>query len=196
MVLKLKNINNPEHQLIHVETGDIIGFKRPVVAGKPITYLSYSIRKIAKVQFNHVGVVVVVIINRKETALLFEARAGGFMAVDLRNRLIDPEYTQQTIIFRPVYKEFNQDTFINETLKLSGTAYDIRGLLLNQLVLNLADIWLGRKSGEIDKVYCYEAAFYLHRRAKIFRDWYMSKPSVLFKNQADFTITQTFNQLN
>jgi len=159
-----------------MKTGDIIAFKTKALWYNPLTYLGPIIRKIAKIKYNHVGIVIE-LYNKK---FIFEAVDKGFLAKSLDEKLNDKKHIKSYKVLIPIYK-FNENTLREEAIDLLSNKYDFKGLLFNQLILNLFNVWIGRNNNQKNKLYCYEAVFFLHR--EIFPDWWKTKPQEIFNNK-------------
>lgn len=155
------------------KTGDIIAFKTKGFWYNPLTWISWFIRKIAKIEYNHVGVVVKI----HNVLFIYEAVDKGFLPKKLSDKLKEKRI-KDYIILRT---EFIPKDFSKKATKLLGTSYDFKGLLWNQLILNITGEWIGRKTNQQDKLYCYEAVFYLYK--EIFPEWWKEHPKNLFKNK-------------
>jgi len=160
----------------HLKTGDIVAFRRIKQWWNPMSWLSQAIRRIAKVRYNHVGVIAE--INNK--MMLFEARGRGVMVSKVVNRIEDVTYTDEFAVFRR-NEHVNERKILDEALEIVGwTRYDFIGLLF-QWFYNYTGIWIGPlKRGAKKRMYCYELMAYLHRDTKTFAEWHKVKPADLF----------------
>lgn len=159
-----------------LQIGGIVAFKTKAIWYNPLTWLGPIIRKIAKIEYNHVGIICKI----NGELFLAEAINKGFMPTNLEEKLKTDKHIKDWCVLRPVY-EFDKFKLNKECISLLGNKYDYKGLLWNQLILNLFGIWIGRKNNQQDKLYCYEAVFYLHRQ--VFPKWWMMRPEKLFNNK-------------
>lgn len=151
-----------------VETGDLIFFRTRFKWYSPISWLSAAIRFFAKIEYNHVGVIVSV----WEEPMVLEAVGRGITMTPLSVRL----KKNDTIIKRPI-KQIIEDEFAVEACDFAGhTRYDIIGLIWHQLVWNVCGIWIGPDNEDkaTKSFYCYEYAAYLHR--DLFPNWIKVNP--------------------
>jgi hypothetical protein len=167
--------------------GQIIAFRTPLSI-KPISWLSSAIRFFAKVKYNHVGI----IITLYGRAMVAESVGRGFIVTPLSDRIEGKRYQQDYVIFRCEYKKYDPEKIRTEAIMLLGkTPYDVRGLI-DQAIWNTFNVWKGKIGKEaMKRMYCYESMAYLHRRSKTFKNWWLVKPSDLFKSK-EFSLLEIF----
>jgi hypothetical protein len=78
----------------NVRTGDIIAFKTKAIWYNPLTWLGPIIRKIAKIEYNHVGVIV----ELYNKPFVFEAIDKGFLPMSFEEKIKDKEHIKDFVI--------------------------------------------------------------------------------------------------
>lgn len=167
------------------QTGDIIAFATKFTLKDPVSILGPIIRSVAKVPYNHVGVIV----NVWGIPMVYESVGRGFIATPLADRIKDKTYIKDFAYYQPLY-DFNHITLAREATELLGkTPYDFKGLTYKQFMWNLFGVWVGSTDEEKAKksMYCYESMAYLHRRCKTFKVWFQVLPRLLH-DSLDFKI--------
>lgn len=145
-----------------IKTGDILYFRTKFRWYKPSTWLGPIIRFFTKIQYNHVGVIVVV----AESTFVVEAVGRGV--------IITP-FDVRTEGKKIMVKRSTIDAtvgFAKEALSFCGhTPYDVMGLVVHQLAWVTMGIWIGPRNEEdaIKRFYCFEFAAYMHRGT--YPDW-------------------------
>ena len=135
--------------MVQTQTSDIVFFHTG-------SWLARMIRKIAKIKYNHVGIVVHV----WGVPMLYEAVGRGVICTPLDDRIKG----QQIKVCR-LYKESDEQRYaVEASLFLGKTPYDFVGLLWHQLILNITGIYIGRtRTAAATSFYCYEYAAYMNR---------------------------------
>ena len=154
---------------------NLVGFRRTFKWQKFNTYLPQLIRKIAKVEYNHVGVLFYV----NEQYYIIEAIDKGVVVRELSETLKEhDEYciykSEKSLDMNTQYARLNIeiDFALNNPHK-----YDFRGLLFQQLIWNIFNKQIGRKVQD-ERFYCYEHAAYIFLE----QDAFMVKPKEFIKN--------------
>jgi len=75
----------------NVRTGDIIAFKTKAIWYNPLTWLGPIIRKIAKIEYNHVGVIV----ELYNKPFVFEAIDKGFLPMSFEEKIKDKKHIKK-----------------------------------------------------------------------------------------------------
>lgn len=149
-----------------LQTGDVVLFYTKFVWYRPITWLAIAIRKIAKVHYNHAGVVV----SNWGVLFLNEALGHGVKSIPLQKRL---QGTEIKVLRRAVPKEEATLAILANSV-LGYTPYDFKGTLLDQLRyhINKKKKWYGWLDvPEAEKrMYCYEYAMWVH--SDIYPHWW------------------------
>ncbi len=167
-----------------------IKFKKPLKSGSVILFrkkgfMPFLIRKIARTEYNHAGV----ILHFRGKNYVAEALAEGTRVIPLDHRLNDPDYSRKVRIYEPVYPGFDENVFWDELFSIVGKNYDFFNLLFVQFWYYTANIWLGPKTEKaaLRTLNCYEVVYYLHRRAKTFRQyqdkWWLAKVNDIIENK-------------
>jgi hypothetical protein len=130
------------------KTGDIVFFRTKLCWYKPASWLAYAIRKIAKIDYNHTGVLVRV----WDEPFIIEALGRGILTSPLEKRIDSKDIR----ICRP-NRDIDESVYAKKAVSFLSTKYDIIGLIFHQLIWNLFSIWIGAKKAEAKKrMYCYE----------------------------------------
>ena len=133
---------------MEIKTGDIIFFKTKWCWYKPSSYLSTAIRIVANIEYNHVGVIILI----WDMPFVIEAVGKGIVAVPYEKRVKGKSIK----IVRP-YRTIEEKEYATEAVSYLSTKYDIVGLLIHQLVYAITGKWIGAgKEREKKKLYCYE----------------------------------------
>lgn len=158
--------------MIELKTGDLVFFRSKGV-------LPLLIRKFAKIQYNHVGVVV----SNWEKLFLNEAVGRGIMAQPLSNRIDGRE--KDILIRRPI-NPINEKEFAQKANSCLGKKYDFRGLIINQGLLQVFGKWNGGDAGkEEGRFYCYEYASFCYQEHF---DWWKINPKDLLNSNLFETV--------
>ena len=161
-----------------IKTGDIIFFKTKFCWYKPSTYLSVAIQKVANIEYNHVGVIVLI----WDRPFVLEAVGKGIIAIPYEKRILN----KMIKIVRP-YRVINEKEYATEAISYLSTKYDVIGLLVHQLVYAITGKWIGAgKEREKKRLYCYEYAALLN--AKDYPNWYKVVPKDFLKSDWHYTI--------
>lgn len=137
----------------------LIGLRKRFCWYKPTTYLPYLIRKIAKIDWNHVG-----LINTETPDIIYEAIGKGVVKSDYLNVLDEHD---EMAFFR-LEKELDIKVQLARINRSISSKYDFKGLLWHQLILNIFKKWVGKEVQD-DKFYCYEFAAYVFHRESAWR---------------------------
>lgn len=164
------------------KTGDIVFFRTKLCWYKPATWLAYIIRKVAKIDYNHVGVLVRV----WDEPFIIEALGRGILASPLEKRISGDE--RDVKIQRPV-RDINESDYAKKAVSFLSTKYDVIGLIFHQLIWNLFSIWIGAKKAEAKKrMYCYEFAALMNEED--YTTWYKVIPKEFLEAQWHDTVYQ------
>lgn len=148
---------------------NLVGFRRNFKWYKLNTYLPQMIRKIAKIEYNHVGVLFYV----EGQYYVIEAIGDGVKVRTLSETCAEHD---EYCIYK--YKNLNDldqnaqharlSLEIDLAVSNNPRKYDFKGLLFQQLAQNLFNKQIGRKVQD-EKFYCYEHAAYLFMEDKAFQ---------------------------
>lgn len=165
--------------MVEFKTGDIIFFKTKFKWHKPSTWLSLMIRKIARIEYNHVGIIV----NNWYVPFVNEAVGRGVIPTPLSKRLRD----SNVLVKRPNFDIDERKFAIEANSFLGYTKYDVIGLVFHQLMWNLFGVWVGTNSESMAKkrFYCYEYAAYLYRSKT---EWIRVRPKDFVKSEWMHTV--------
>lgn len=158
---------------------------------KPLTWLSTAIRFFAKVQYNHVGIIV----QNKTDIWLYEAVEKGVVRTDFREKIKNKKYKEDFLILKPYYREFSKPVCIAEGNYLLKKPYDFENLFIVQLLWDTLNIWVGAKTEvkALKRLICYEVVWFVHRRSNTFKnEWWKSKPSYIY-NSREFKKLEAFD---
>jgi hypothetical protein len=123
-----------------------LSFKKGVTF-HPLSWLGGLIRLIARVKYNHVGV-----LYYRDVWYLQEAIDKGVISEPFVNSNAYHYYSHYSIEESPT-----KQACIMRIREIEGKKYDYKGLLFYQLWLNLFNKWIGKAAKDGDKYYCYEA---------------------------------------
>lgn len=137
----------------------LVGFKKRFCWYKWKTYLPYLIRKIADVDYNHVGVV-----NTDEPEFIYEAIGKGVK----KNHFIDVLKEHDDFAFFKSIEKTDINISIKRMDENLNKPYDYKALLLYQLILNIFKKWIGKEIQD-DKFYCYEFAAYIFQKESAYK---------------------------
>jgi hypothetical protein len=163
-----------------LKTGDTIAFETHFEWKSPMSWLSYAIRRFAKLKYNHIGVIVWV----WGRPMVFESLEHGFVSISLHDKL-SKRSGDSIIILRRIDKVINEEEFAKAATDLLGvTKYDVKGLIWDQLKLSITGKWKSNITEEDAKkrMYCYESMAYLNRDTKTFKEWWKVIPLSLFSS--------------
>lgn len=155
------------------------------------SYLPALIQYFAKVQYNHVGILV----EEQDSIWLYESIATGVVKTLFIDKIKNKTYITDYLILNPVYRGFNKTLVGPECRFLSRIKYDFINLFVHQLLWNAFNIWWGAKnqSKALKRLICYEVVFYIHRRSNTLKnEWWKSKPSHIYNN-SEFQIIEKFD---
>ena len=159
-------------ETIKTRTADVAFSRKEFSWKKVSSYLPTMIRKIAKIEYNHVGVIVF----NWGVPMVNEAVGRGVISTPLKDWLIG-----KSVIIKRFEGDIQEPVFAIEANHFLGhTPYDFKGLFWHQLVWNLRGKWIGPKGTKnaIQKFYCYEYAAYLWR--SIYPTWVSVVPADFF----------------
>ncbi len=165
------------------QTGDIVFFRTKFDANNPMSWVSTAIRPIAKIKRNHVGLVG----ENWKKYYLFESIERGFLPSPLLRRI----QGKDILIKRPKFT-INEKDFNIRLNDLAGvTKYDFRGLLSDQLLLNVFHIWTGAKTEmeALERLYCYEAYWFLYKE-HFLPEWWRQYPKDTIEVDWTYTVFQ------
>ena len=163
---KLKWYWGHEELLAQVQTGDIFLEKTRFNIKKPKSWLSYLVRKIAGIIYNHARAVII----EDNERYVIEATTPKVKKTSWVDVINDSEIEKVLILRVKENIEINQQKYIQEAKDLIGLPYDKPALLFHQLVMQMTkriklDIWIGRtKKKSMGMWYCYEIVAYLWRQ--------------------------------
>lgn len=136
--------------------GNLIFVKTKFKWWNPFTWLPLIIRIVAKIEYNHVGV----IIENYGYACIYEATQNGITVSRIAKYMNRSKY--EIAVKQPIFlKSESYDLIIGKKACSNlGVKYDYFGLFVTQLFLNLFQVFIFPKSRPEQKFYCYEFAAY------------------------------------
>lgn len=139
-----------------MKTGDIIFFKTNFCWYKPASWLSTAIRLIANIEYNHVGLIILI----WDRIFVLEALGKGIILTPYEKRINNKKIK----ITRP-YREINEKEYATEAMSYLSTKYDYAGLLFHQLIYMITKKWIGgSENKEIKRFYCYEFVAFMNKK--------------------------------
>ena len=161
----------PTIKVDQLQTGDLIGVKTPLSVS-PMSWLSLAIREVAKIEYNHMMVVV----KNWDKITINEAIGRGVLPTVAEHRL---KPNIDYLVLRPKNPVLSERDFAlraNEILTYTG--YDFKGLFIDQLTLQLFHKWKGRTGDDaMKKMYCYEYAAYCYK--ELYPEWWQIDPKFM-----------------
>lgn len=155
-----------------LRTGDVIFVKIPLTWNKPLTLVSWAIRKVLGTWFNHIGVYVELF----GEPFVAESTLGGVKVTPYK------EWAKNYVIEikrNPKLSRF----FAYRLMKYQGhTPYDTWALVWHQLILQVFGKWTGKKKDEAkDKLYCSE--YYALCDVETFPEWWKITPEDIYNKE-------------
>jgi chorismate mutase len=163
-----------------LRTGDVFLEKTKFNNKRPMSWLSFAVRKIGGIEYNHARE----IINENGQIYAVEAVNPVVRKTPWIDIIHDPEIEKVLILRAKDYDKINQAKYIYEAKALIGLPYDKPALLFHQLVQQLSkrlklSIWIGRiKKKAMGMWYCFEIVAYLRR--DIFKRFWRIDPETEF----------------
>jgi len=164
-------------ETINLKSGDRVFVRNTLVWYKPMSWLATLIRSIAKIKYNHTGVIV----RNWGEPFVNEAIAKGIYPIpaskDLKGKYVR--------IDRYKY-DINEKVFCVKANTKIGNKYDFWGLLWHQLLFQIFHIWVGHtKEFAEDKMYCYEYGAWCFDW--VFPEWWKIDP-IKYLEHEDFEV--------
>lgn len=136
----------------------LIGFKHKLSLN-PKTQLQFIIRKIAKIEYNHVGVLY--FDQDLQMQLVSNATSKGVKSQTIQDIIIQGHFDEYQIFIKKTPITNLNQCFLR-IKNIEHKKYDYRGLLQDQLLLNTIGIQSKKESDATQtKFYCYESAAYI-----------------------------------
>ena len=163
---------NEQLDLSKLKTGDVVLLYTEAKLFKPSSWVAPLIRKIAKCDYNHAGI----IISNWNKPFLNEAIGEGIIGRPVMYQL---NHHKVKILRSKNHspKSYDEEKdFANRANEKLGTKYDFISLLLFLVLYQLTTLWIGRKREKVSKkMYCYEYVAYCF--PKLFLEFWKILPN-------------------
>jgi len=155
-----------------LRTGDVFFVKIPFKLSKPLTMVSWAIRKVLGTWYNHIGIYVELF----GSPFVAESTLGGVKVTPYKEWAKDYEIAVKR---NPRLTR----AFPKRLMKYQGhTPYDTWSLVWNQLILQITGKWVGKKKDEAkEKLYCSE--YYALCDVETFPEWWKITPEDIYNKE-------------
>jgi uncharacterized protein YycO len=163
----------------NLKNGDVFFVRIPLRLSRPLTLVSWCIRKVLGTWYNHIGVYVELF----DSPFVAESTLGGVKVTPYKEWAKDYE-----IAVKRNPKLSRQ--FTKRLMRYQGhTPYDTWSLVWDQLILQLTGKWVGKKKEAAkDKLYCSE--YYALCDVENFPEWWKTTPEDIYNKEGFDTIVE------